>query len=471
MASLFVPAAVAPLRVRFDGTYASWRSHARALAMASMPPSAVVFVDPRSMDDLFAVEAPDTRVARQTSDASFRVPKSFLNVAEAAAHHRASTRWGLLYRVVYRITHGEPDLMENAVDQDVHALNVLAKEVRRDAHKMEAFVRFKRLTVADGDDTYVAWHRPDHFIVPYVTPFFVERFGAMHWTILTPEQSVTWDGNAVAFGPGVPRSHAPQDDELEGLWKTYYASIFNPARLKLKAMHAEMPRKHWATLPEAVLIPDLVRGALARSSQMVTQAHTNAAVSPPPTQSLEDLREAATQNMGAQTVFGRGNPKATLVLVGEQPGDEEDKRGEPFVGPAGQVLDRALAEAGIDREAIYLTNAVKHFKWRASGKRRLHQKPDGGDIEIWKPWLLAELTAIRPRVVVALGATASQSLLGRKVTIQRERGRSQASPHVESLRISYHPSAILRAPDDATRDALFAMLVEDLRAAKAASGV
>lgn len=472
----FVPAAVAPRRIRFDGSYAEWRDHARALAMASIPPSAVVFADPTAINDLFATDDAITDMTAHRSDDKFRVPRGFLALAEAAAHHRAPERWGLLYRVLYRITHGEPDLLENAIDDDVHALGVLAKEVRRDAHKMHAFVRFKEVVdAATGTKRYVAWHRPDHLIVPYVAQFFVERFGSMAWTIMTPDQSVSWDGERVTFSAGVPRSKAPEADELEDLWKTYYASIFNPARLKLSAMRAEMPRKHWATLPEAQLIPSLVRDARGRASGMVTKEDGHSAADYiPDTKSLDVLRDAAAHckgcplyKTGTQTVFGEGSASAKFVLVGEQPGDQEDKQGHPFVGPAGKLLDEALEAAGIDRNEVYVTNAVKHFKWRPQGKRRLHQKPDGGEIERCKPWLHAELRLIKPEVVLALGATAAQSLLGRKVTINRERGQPLESAHADTLMISYHPSAILRAPDDSARDAMFAMLVEDLKKAKA----
>ena len=477
-----VPAAVAPRRVRFDGSYVAWRDHARALAMASIPPSAVVFADPTSIDDLFATDDAITDTNAHKTDQNFRVPRGFLALAEAAAHHRAPERWGLLYRVLYRITHGEPDLLENAVDDDVHALNVLAKEVRRDAHKMHAFVRFKEVVDAApdggsaGEKRYVAWHRPDHLIVPYVAQFFVDRFGAMKWTIMTPDQSVSWDGERVTFGPGVPRSKAPEADELEGLWKAYYASIFNPARLKLSAMRAEMPRKHWATLPEAQLIPTLVRDARGRAEGMVAKAEAeghSAADYLPDSNSLAKHREAAAHckgcplyKTGTQTVFGEGSAHAKFVLVGEQPGDQEDRQGHPFVGPAGKLLDEALAAAGIERSDVYVTNAVKHFKWRPQGKRRLHQKPDGGEIERCKPWLQAELRIIKPEVVLALGASAAQSLLGRKVTINKERGAKLESAIANTVMLTYHPSAILRAPNDTARDEMFTMLVEDLKRAK-----
>jgi uracil-DNA glycosylase len=187
----------------------------------------------------------------------------------------------------------------------------------------------------------------------------------------------------------------------------------------------------------------------------------------PPTRSLSALREAAAGcracplwRTGTQTVFGEGAKASDVMLVGEQPGDKEDQAGRPFVGPAGRLLDEALAEAGIDRSRAYVTNVVKHFKWQARGKRRIHAKPSWTEMMACKPWLEAELDAVKPDVLVCMGATASQALLGKQFRVTRERGRplgSDLAPHVLA---TIHPSAVLRAED---RDAEFAGLVQDLK--------
>ncbi len=166
-----------------------------------------------------------------------------------------------------------------------------------------------------------------------------------------------------------------------------------------------------------------------------------------------------------QAVFGAGPAHATFMLVGEQPGDEEDKQGRPFVGPAGRVLDRLLEEAGIDRRSLYLTNAVKHFSHVVRGKRRLHQKPKSGEIKACQPWLLAELARVRPTVLVALGAVAGSALYGSAVSVQRDRGRPLSSPHAPRCFITYHPSAVLRGPTPADRARTRQALLDDLRAA------
>ena len=192
-----------------------------------------------------------------------------------------------------------------------------------------------------------------------------------------------------------------------------------------------------------------------------------AALYVPATRTVGSLREAAAGCRGCdlwrtatQTVFGEGAPDAEVMMVGEQPGDQEDLQGRPFVGPAGNILDQALEEAGIDRGDVYLTNAVKHFKWRPSGKRRLHQKPNWTEMTACRPWLDAELEALEPRVLVLLGATAAQTLLGRQFRVTKQRGELIDSPLAEFVTATIHPSAILRADD---RESEYAGFLADLR--------
>jgi len=184
---------------------------------------------------------------------------------------------------------------------------------------------------------------------------------------------------------------------------------------------------------------------------------------------LRKLREAAAGckacplwKTGTQTVFGEGSPKAEVMFVGEQPGDQEDKAGRPFVGPAGKLLDKALAEAGIDRSLAYVTNVVKHFKWQARGKRRIHQKPNWSEIAACFPWLEAELAVVKPRVLVCLGATAAQALLGRQFRVSRQRGIPVESELAPVVLATVHPSSILRG-DPEEREANFAAFVGDLK--------
>jgi uracil-DNA glycosylase len=197
----------------------------------------------------------------------------------------------------------------------------------------------------------------------------------------------------------------------------------------------------------------------------------------PAERNYESLRQAAAGckacplwERGTQTVFGEGGSRAAIVFVGEQPGNDEDLAGRPFVGPAGRLLDKALEEAGIDRELAYVTNAVKHFKWEPRGKRRIHAKPNAAEIAACLPWLNAEIDLIKPRAVVCLGATAAQALLGRQFRVSRQRGEFVESPLAGYVMATVHPSAILRAPDSETRRAETARFIDDLKKVARALG-
>ena len=203
---------------------------------------------------------------------------------------------------------------------------------------------------------------------------------------------------------------------------------------------------------------------------MRTVSDESAAPLVPLRPTLAKLRQAAAQcracdlwRRGTQTVFGEGSPRARVMLVGEQPGDREELEGRPFVGPAGRLLDEALVESGIERDAAYLTNVVKHFKWEPRGKRRIHQKPNAVEIAACRPWLDAEIAVVRPQVVVCLGATAAQALLGRSFKVSRQRGEFVVSALAPKVLATVHPSSLLRAPDDETRRTETARFVQDLK--------
>jgi DNA polymerase len=254
-------------------------------------------------------------------------------------------------------------------------------------------------------------------------------------------------------------------------------NIFNPARVKIHAMQAEMPKRYWKNLLEAELIPALIRKAPARVETMIVRSKSQHLpdadwhrATPPNTRSLAKLRKAAVgctacplYKNATQTVFGEGAPDAEVVFVGEQPGDSEDRQGRPFIGPAGKLLDRALAEAGIDREKVYVTNVVKHFKWEPRGKRRLHQKPNSRDIAACRPWLGAELLLLKPRVLVTLGSTAAQTLVGTSVRVLRDRGQILESEFCPQTIVTVHPSSLLRAPNEAARAEAYELFLGDLR--------
>jgi DNA polymerase len=445
----------------FDG----WRDAARALAAARVPPSDVVWQVGEAPTDLFGDEA-----VLDASATPFRVPRPFVDLARTVILHADSQRFALLYTLLTRVL-AQPKLIDDRADPLVRRLDEMAKSVRRDIHKMRAFLRFREVEEDDGS-RFVAWFEPEHHIVRENARFFVDRFASMRWSILTPEVSLHWDGAALSDGPGATPADAPDGDPIEAVWKTYYASIFNPARLKVGAMLREMPRKYWKNMPETALVAELVAGAQAREAKMIETARDR--VGGNIDAAWAALREEAMgctrcdlYKPATQTVFGEGPVDARMMIVGEQPGDQEDLAGHPFVGPAGQVFDRAAAEAGIDRGSVYVTNAVKHFKFEQRGKRRIHSKPGAGEIEACRWWIDQERALVKPQVTVAMGATAARSMLGKVVTIGKERGRPITLKDGGEGWVTVHPSYLLRIEDKAQAADEYARFVEDLRVAKA----
>ena len=495
--------------------FEGWRSAARGLALAGVQPTDIFWsIDGGTYSDVFepppltpplkgegdvtVAESPSTLrggvrgggKAEATTVSSLRVPRRFMELAEAVICHSDAARFGLLYRILHRLQR-EPNLLSVATDIDVRRVEEMEKSVRRDIHKMRAFVRFRKIGDEAGD-RYVAWFEPQHHIVEHNAPFFARRFTGMRWTILTPRATADWDGKRLAIGPGASKSDAPAEDAAEELWRTYFRSIFNPARLKVKAMQAEMPKKYWRNLPEASLIPELIAGAEKSARQMIERMPTMPAPHHEPIQqkhwrnrtvedigngaeakTIAELRAAADScrrcplwRDATQTVFGEGPDKARVMFVGEQPGDQEDIAGKPFVGPAGRLFDSIIEDAGIERQKTYVTNAVKHFKFEPRGKRRIHSKPNAGEIQACRWWLDHELALIKPSLVVALGTTAAQSLLGKAVPITKMRGQTVTRDDGLRVFLTVHPSYLLRIPDAETKAKERERFVEDMRAVR-----
>jgi len=423
---------------------------------------------------------PIEAVADTAHDAPTYVSKAFVKLAATCLCHRDPQRLPLLYRMLWRIAHGERGLLATPTDPDVLRATALSQAVRRDSHKMKAFVRFRE--VPGEQDAFIAWFEPDHLIVDRVAPFFARRFTGMRWAILTPSRSVRWDGHVLTFGPGRTQADAPTDDAREELWRTYYANIFNPARLNTRMMQQEMPAKYWKHLPEAALLPQLVRDAGDRVQEMHDrEAQAPRRRIPQPASglpvvakaapaTLDTLRDAASAcrrcplwEPATQTVFGEGPADASIMLVGEQPGDSEDLSGHPFVGPAGQLLDRALRELGIERSALYMTNAVKHFRFERRGKRRIHSKPQITHVNACRPWLMGEIENVRPQVIVCLGATAATAVFGAGFNLMANHGRWHVLDDGTRAFATVHPSWVLRQTADAARDGAYQLLKGDLQ--------
>lgn len=342
------------VEVLIKDTFESWQQSARELLRRGVPPDEVQWIEAPAASTLDSEQAAG-EVAR------FMVPRRFIELAQAAASHRSTGRWGVMYRVLWRLVRENRRLLELPDDPDVQTL--VALQPAQPA-------------------------MPDFDVDP--------------WPAVTGLKSC-----ATTAAGAVGKDAAPRTPSVS------------------------------AVIPE---VADL--GALASAAASCTGC---------------ELYKNATQ-----MVFGRGPSTAQLVLVGEQPGDQEDLQGAPFVGPAGEVLDRALAEIGLDRRTVYITNIVKHFKWEPRGTRRIHQTPRAHEIQACRPWLEAELTFVKPHVIVCLGSTAAQALIGPQFRITKSRGQFYRSRWAAWMMGTYHPSAVLRAADPAGADALYRWLAEDL---------
>ncbi|HEY4139924.1 MAG TPA: UdgX family uracil-DNA binding protein [Pseudolabrys sp.] len=450
------------LIVRDETSLDEFRDQVRRLIAAKVAPHDVTW-SIGSAGDLFG-EAPPP----EATVPKFTVPAAYVELAHSVLCNHDSERFALLYELLWRLLNEDRMLLSIFSDPLVYRLRQMERAVGRDLHKMTAFVRFRKVD-DDGDERFIAWFEPQHLILKPASEFFIKRFANMRWSILTPDGSLHWDTNRLSTGYGVPKSQAPAEDALEEWWRTYYRSTFNPARANSKMMKTEMPVRYWKNLPEAALIPNMLAQAERRTGKMIEASPTMPRRVAMPMMLPEPVAETGT--LGAlkreaqvcercplfcnatQTVFGEGSQNAPLVFVGEQPGDQEDLAGKPFVGPAGQMFDRAIGEAGIDRSLVYVTNAVKHFKFEPRGKRRIHKKPNINEIEHCRWWLDRELDLIKPQLIVALGGTAARALTGKDVKITQVRGQTIAQRGGTTVLFTVHPSYLLRLPDlQAQRD-------------------
>ena len=245
------------IQVSINNDFSSWRSAARNLLSDGVEPNNILWTA-SGQNALF------TSDAKSACENVSRIPRDFIGLAEAVACHSDPSRWALLYSILFRLANENRHLLEIESDPEVRHARLMEKAVNRDVHKFHAFVRFRRLEI-DGTEVFIAWHEPQHFTVERASPFFMRRFGEMRFSILTPQGCAHWDREKLVFSKAVDRSRAPKSDEMEDFWLLYYKSIFNPFRLKVRTMKKELPIRHWATLPEAVLIPELVRQAVEQT--------------------------------------------------------------------------------------------------------------------------------------------------------------------------------------------------------------
>ena len=467
-------------------TFGSWKNSARECLVEGLKPSEIIWsLEGAGNNDLFS--CPLETEASVSAEVR-KVSRQFLDLARNCVCHNDPERFAILYELLAACMK-EPSIIENAAHPLMHKTLAMSKSVSRDVHKMKAFVRFKedmqRQTVRRKFD---AWFEPEHYIVEQTATFFVRRFNDMDWGITTPKGSAFFVDSVLTFDAS-PAMRIIADDDTEELWKTYYANIFNPARLKLNAMRSEMPKKYWHNLPEATLINELV----SKASDRVTVMRNSLPTTPSPFavaarapsvathdfsfeqfSTLSELNKSAQKCQrcplycnATQTVVGEGPDNAKLMIVGEQPGDEEDLSGKPFVGPAGKLFDSALTAAGILRDEIYVSNAVKHFKFEPRGKRRIHQRPNAGEIQHCRYWLVNEVKLVQPKLILAMGATAAHALTGSGKNLTVRRGQLEFGINGVRVMPTFHPAAILRSFDQQHADEMKGHLFSDLAKAVA----
>ena len=460
--------------VRLAQSFDEWRAAARELIARGVPPADVAWQSRPGDGDLFSA-TPD---ATDTSAPLLRLPRQLVELLQAAACFNVPDRWAFLYQVLWRWQLGQHDVISPA-DADGARLHAMVKAVHREEHDMHAYVRFRERSEAEGAPRFVAWFEPVHEVLPQVARHFARRMGATSWMIATPAASMLWDGTTLHAGPALMQGAADIDDAGEALWLTYYRSIFNPARVNADLLHSHIPSRFWKNLPEGAIVPAMLSGAAngeRRTGQTASVGQRSGATMIPiaaeraqPTRevatSLDQCRRCELWKSATQAVPGIGPAQARIMLVGEQPGDQEDLAGLPFVGPAGALLEQAMQEAGMARDSIYLTNAVKHFKWEPRGKRRLHKTPAQREILACHGWLEEEIQRVQPQVIVALGSTALKSIL--------QDGAASMTPLIgtliehagRSVVTVYHPAYVLRAPDESSRQQAYAVIVAGLRQA------
>lgn len=461
-------------------TFAEWREAARELLAFDIAPQAVKWGAPDG--NLFA-GVPSEPTAFDGVDLAhpkpaLHMPRKLMDMLQSAACCRVPDRWAFLYRVVWRWQHGEHEVLL-AADEDGSRLHAMVKAVHREEHDMHAYIRFRERPEAAGAPRFVAWFEPAHDVLPQVAQHFVSRMGRISWMIATPDASVLWDGETLHNTGPLMNSAADLEDAGEALWLTYYRSIFNPARLNGKLLHSHIPSRFWKHLPEGALVPQMVSQAAAgarrtgqgeavgqRRGTTIPIAADQAQPQRQAPSTLDQCRRCDLWQHAIQAVGGAGPKHARIMLVGEQPGDQEDLAGKPFVGPAGQLLDQVLAEAGIERRAVYLTNAVKHFKWEPRGKRRLHKTPAQREIEACGYWLEQELAQVRPEVIVALGSTALKAVLGTSHVALKDTLGQPIRHGGRWVVTVYHPSYVLRVPDEAAKAQAMTVMVDGLRLAQ-----
>lgn len=417
--------------------WTGWRSATRAFVLAGVEPSDLTWTigcdgDPAPL-----------------AEGSFTLSRALVSMTAQAFQAREAERFGLLYTLVWRAHHGDLDLGDTD-DLDLRVARRWALAVRADAHRMRTLIRFAQVTLDDQAHS-VGWYAPDHFVLEANARLLARRDPADRFTIVTPDGTAHRDQHGLRFTAGLRQPG--DDDTLLAWWDAHRDALLRDA-------HAG------GGLPEAEELDEVPRPLDRPALGPVVLPETQTSATRQLAREARVCERCALFQQATQTVFGEGPRDARVLFIGEQPGDQEDIIGRPFVGPAGQLLDEALEEVGIDRRRIMISNAVKHFKFTPRGRRRIHQSPSPQEIDICRFWLDAERAAVNPTFIVLLGGSAGRAVLGRPVTVTRERGRPFSLPDGGTAFLTVHPSYLLRQPDESSRAREYAAFVRDLRAVK-----
>ncbi len=417
--------------------WTGWRNATRQFVLAGIEPA-----------DLTWTVGSDGDAAPEV-DGSFTLSRTLVTLTAQAFQARENERFGLLYTLVWRAHHGDLAL-DDPADPDLRIARRWALSVRADAHRMRTQLRFTKLSL-DGEPHFLGWYEPDHFVLESNARVIARRNPGHCFTIVAPDGTAHKDQSGLRFAPGLKN---PGDDEtLLAWWDAHQETI-------LAATHAG------GALPEAEELDEVPRPLDRPSLGPIVLAASQPRGAANLAREARGCERCTLFGPATQTVFGEGPRDTRALFIGEQPGDQEDVIGRPFVGPAGQLLDEALEEAGIDRRIIYITNAVKHFKFTPRGRRRIHQPPSPHEIDICRFWLDAERAAVNPALIVLLGGSAGRAVLGRPVAVTRERGRPFTLPDGGTAFLTVHPSYLLRQPDEASRAREYAAFMRDLRAVR-----
>jgi DNA polymerase len=369
-----------------------------------------------------------------------------MSLTALAFQAREPERFGVLYGLVWRAHHAGLAL-DDANDLDLRLARRWALAVRADAHRMRTHLRFAPLTV-EGEPRFLGWYEPEHFVLEANARLLARRDPKAGFTIVTPDGTAHRDRSGLRFGAGL--KHPGDDETLLAWWDAHQDAILASSHMG-------------GGLPEAEDLDEAPRPMARPPIAPVVLPAAQTSATNQTARQARGCERCALHGSATQTVFGEAPEGARVMFVGEQPGDQEDIIGRPFVGPAGQLLDQALEEVGIDRRLIAITNAVKHFKFTPRGRRRIHQSPSVQEIDICRFWLDAERTAVNPALLVLLGGSAGRAVLGRPVAVTRERGRPFTLSDGGAAFLTVHPSYLLRQPDEASYAREYAAFVRDLR--------